>query len=217
LKILVENLTKKFSSVIALENISLSIKEGEIFGLLGPNGAGKTTLIKILATLIKPTSGRVTVDGLDIVKDKHKIREKIGLVSHETYLYEELTARENLEFYAKLYGTEKSVNTFLKKVGLEDKANILVKNFSRGMKQRLAIARAILHEPEIVLFDEATTGLDIKSRERFYSMIKELRDSGVTIVLSTHHKSEAKLCDRVAYIEKRVLKIGEVHEVLGDS
>jgi len=217
LKILVENLSKKFSSVTALEDINLSVKEGEIFGLLGPNGAGKTTLIKILATLIRPTSGKVTIDGLDLIKDKYKIREKIGLVSHETYLYEELTARENLEFYAKLYGVEKSVNNFLKKVGLEDKANILVKNFSRGMKQRLAIARAILHKPEILLFDEATTGLDIKSREKFYSMLQELRNSEVTIVLSTHHRSEAKLCDRLAYIEKKVLKIGEVNEVLSNS
>ncbi len=217
MKILVENLTKKFSNVIALENISLSIKEGEIFGFLGPNGAGKTTLIKILATLIRPTSGKVTIDGLDIVKDKDKIREKIGLVSHETYLYEELAARENLEFYAKLYGVEKSVNIFLREVGLEDEANVLVRNFSRGMKQRLSITRAILHDPDIILFDEATTGLDIKSREKFYSMVKELRDSGATIVLSTHHKNEAKLCDRLAYIEKKILKIGGVHEVLGDS
>ncbi len=198
----IENLSKKFSGFTALKDISLDIKKGDSFAVLGPNGAGKTTLIKILSTLIKPTSGTVRIDGIDIVEDPLEIKKIIGVVSHEPYLYNELTARENLQFFIDLYGCRADPEELLLKVNLKPKADDFVSTFSRGMKQRLSIARSIAHNPKLLLLDEPTVGLDIKSRKDFYKMIKDLHKKGTTILLTTHLMEDAEvLCRNGAIID----------------
>lgn len=200
----IENLVKKFGSFAALDGISLSVELGECFALLGPNGAGKTTLIKILSTLIVPTSGTVKVAGHDIKEEAEEIKRLIGVVSHNSFLYEELSARENLEFYAELYGASSSrAEELLGKFNLQARSEDCVSAFSRGMKQRLAIARALLHEPKILLLDEPSTGLDARSRAEFHDSLQNLRSSGATIILATHQLDEAKLlCERAVLLSR---------------
>ncbi len=193
----VEKLSKRFNNFTALDGISLHIKQGESFALLGPNGAGKTTLVGILSTLRKPSSGRVLIDSVDIAEEPEEAKRRIGVVSHNPYLYDELTAKENLEFFAELYDSEPDINSLLAQVNLDHRARDMVGTFSRGMKQRLSIARAILHDPSILILDEPTSGLDITSRKAFYSLIKNLKSRGKTILLTTHYLDEARLlCDR---------------------
>ncbi len=208
------NLSKKFSGTTVLENIDLTVRRGEVFGILGPNGAGKTTLMKIIATLIKPTEGKIKIFGLDIFKDKYKIKKIIGMASHEDLVYRELTARENLAFYATLYDIKIKIEDLLKKVGLEGKEDIPVKNFSYGMRRKLNIARALINNPQVLLLDEALSGLDIESKKRVYKMIENLKSSKTTIFLSTHEIEEIKICDRAAVINRKLLKVGEVDEIL---
>lgn len=200
----VKSVVKKFGSLVALNGVSLSIAEGESFALLGPNGAGKTTLIQILSALIRPTSGTVKVAGYDVKEDAEEIKKIMGVVSHSSFLYEELTARENLEFYAGLYGAKSSrADELLKEVNLQSRGEDFVATFSRGMKQRLAIARALLHEPRILLLDEPSTGLDASGRAEFYETLRRLHSQGATVVLTTHLLEEAKLlCDRAVLIRK---------------
>lgn len=200
--ILLDSVSKKFSRFTALDSVSLEVKEGEAFALLGPNGAGKTTLVKILSTLLKPSSGAVKIAGFDAREEKEEVKKVIGVVSHNPFLYNELTARENLEFFAELFEVNPNIEELLAKVALEDKADVLVSSFSRGMKQRLAIARALIHNPKLLILDEPTSGLDITSRSRFYSLINSLR-GGKTIFLTTHYLEEAELlCSRCAVINK---------------
>ncbi len=198
------NLGKKFGNNVAVNNVSLTIARGESFALLGPNGAGKTTLVKILSTLIKPTSGTVKIAGRDIKEEAEEIKKLIGVVSHNSFLYEELTARENLEFYAELYGAPHShIEELLRKFNLQARSEDFVATFSRGMKQRLAIARALLHEPKILLLDEPSTGLDLRSKAEFYDMMRNLHSSGATIVLTTHLLEEATLlCGRAVLLAR---------------
>jgi len=200
--ILMERVSKKFSRTTVLDNVALEVKEGEAFALLGPNGAGKTTLVKILSTLLRPSSGTVKIAGFDIREEKEEVKKVIGVVSHNPFLYNELTARENLEFFGELFDVRPRTEELLSKVALEDKSDMLVSNFSRGMKQRLAIARALVHNPRLLILDEPTSGLDITSRNRFYSLINSIR-SGKTIFLTTHYLEEAELlCSRCAVINK---------------
>lgn len=205
----VENLTKRFNGLIAVDNISFSINRGEVFGLLGPNGAGKTTIIAMLSTMLKPTSGSASVNNFDILKNEDDVRKSIGIVFQDQSLDEELTAYENMDFHGRLYRIpekirQKKIMELLKLVELEKKKNIIVKTFSGGMRRRLEIARGLLHEPKVLFLDEPTLGLDAQTRNRLWEYIEKLnREKGITIILTTHYMEEAdRLCDRVAIIDK---------------
>jgi ABC-2 type transport system ATP-binding protein len=205
----VMNLTKKYGELIAVNNVSFEVKEGEIFGLLGPNGAGKTTLISMLCTILRPTSGTAKVNDFDIVKEEDKVRKSIGIVFQDSSLDNRLTGMENIELHASLYGVPKSerkkrVREVLELVGLEDKANILVRNYSGGMKRRLEIARALIHYPKVLFLDEPTIGLDPQTRVNIWEYIVKLaKRENITIFLTTHYMEEADfLCNRVAIIDE---------------
>jgi ABC-2 type transport system ATP-binding protein len=202
----VEKLTKRFGDLVAVDNISFSIEEGEIFGFLGPNGAGKTTTLSILSTLLAPSSGKAYVNGYDVVSQKAEVRRSIGVVFQDPTLDEELTARENMDIHRRLYGMKKSrekIDELLELVELNNRKDQLVKNFSGGMKRRLEIARGLLHEPSILFLDEPTLGLDPQTRNHLWDYIRDMnREKKVTIILTTHYMDEAeKLSDRVAIID----------------
>ena len=204
----VENLTKKFNGLVAVDNLSFSVERGELFGLLGPNGAGKTTTINMLSTLLNPTSGYGEVASFDISKDRDDVRRSIGVVFQETALDIKLTGKENLEFHAMMYGIgkekrRKRIREVLDLVELADKANVLVENYSGGMKRRLEIARGLIHRPKVLFLDEPTLGLDAQTRRHIWDYIKKLnKESDVTIILTTHYMEEADfLCERVAIID----------------
>ncbi len=213
-----EGLSKRFGSLNALDGVNISIDEGESFALLGPNGAGKSTLVKILSTLIKPTSGTVRIAGYDLPQESRKVKKVIGVVSHSTFLYDELTAMENLRFYAGAFGVDpKMADSLLEKMGLLERAHDLVDGFSRGMKQRLSIARSLLHGPKILILDEPSTGLDLQGKQLFYDIIGELNSQGKTILLTTHQMDEAeRLCRRAAILSKGNVKaIGKLEDIKG--
>jgi ABC-2 type transport system ATP-binding protein len=204
----VEKLKKEFNGLIAVNEISFEVKKGELFGLLGPNGAGKTTTLNMLATLIKPTSGKAFVAGFDVLKERDKVRKSIGMVFQEPALDNYLTGRENLEFHGMMYGlsrreAKKRVKEALKIVELDEFADKLVQTYSGGMKRRLEIARALVHQPKILFLDEPTLGLDAQTRRKIWEYIKKLnKERGVTIILTTHYMEEADfLTDRVAIID----------------
>lgn len=204
----VKNLVKKFGNLTAVDSVSIGVSQGEIFGLLGPNGAGKTTLISMLVTMKKPTSGSAEVNGFDVVKQSDKVRASIGIVFQDPSLDEELTAYENLELHASMYGIPNSglkakIEQVSKIVELNDRLNDLVKTFSGGMKRRLEIARGLLHQPKILFLDEPTIGLDPQTRKHIWEYIKKLKtDYKMTLLLTTHYLDEADmLCDRVAIID----------------
>jgi len=203
-----EGLSKKFGDFTAVSNINLNIEKGEIFGLLGPNGAGKTTTIKMLATLLKPSSGFAEVWHRNIVKEQDAVRRSIGIVFQDPSIDTELTGRENLDFHARMYGLSKEergkrINEVLNLVELNDRANVFVKFYSGGMQRRLEIARGLMHYPKVLFLDEPTLGLDAQTRHRIWDYIKRLNKAQkVTIVLTTHYMEEADyLCDRVAIID----------------
>ncbi|ADB58339.1 daunorubicin resistance protein DrrA family ABC transporter ATP-binding protein [Archaeoglobus profundus] len=204
----VTNVTKVYDGLKALDSVSFEVERGEIFGLLGPNGAGKTSLIKILTTVIKPTSGKAEIDGHDVVKSAGEVRKRIGVVFQETTLDNDLTVYENLDFHARLYGMNKKdrlkrIGEVLSLVELEDYANTLVRKLSGGMKRKLEIARGILHKPKVLFLDEPTLGLDVHTRRKIWKHIEELRKEGVTVFITTHYMEEAdRLCDRVAIIDR---------------
>ena len=199
---------KRVKSVVALEEVSFSVKRGEIFGLLGPNGAGKTTTIKTICTLIQPSSGEVFVNGHDVVGDPQKARQDLGvMLTGDRTLYWKLTGRENLEYFAALYHMDRSaakrrIENLLKLVGLDERQNTLVENYSTGMRIRLSFAKAILHEAPVILLDEPTMSLDPQSARLIREMIQDLRREGHSILLTTHYMEEAdQLSDRVAVID----------------
>lgn len=204
-----ESLTKKFGDLVAVDNVDLDIKVGELFGLLGPNGAGKTTIIKMLATLLRPTSGKGYVWEYDVSKDQNAVRRSIGIVFQDPSVDSKLTGKENLDFHARMYRLNKElrvkrVQEVLKLVELEDKAKILLENYSGGMQRRLEIARGLMHYPNVLFLDEPTLGLDAQTRRHIWDYIKKLNEKeDVTIVLTTHYMEEADyLCDRVAIIDQ---------------
>jgi len=203
----VENLVKKYGDLVAVNDISFSVMEGEIFGFLGPNGAGKTTTISILCTLLSPTSGRAWVNGHDVVKEPDAVRRSIGLVFQDPSLDERLTARENLEFHAILYDIPAEVRRrrlkeVLEMVELYDRRDDLVRTFSGGMKRRLEIARGLMHYPKVLFLDEPTLGLDPQTRRRIWDYIRELKEQeNITIFLTTHYMDEAENADRIAIID----------------
>jgi len=188
----VRKLTKSFGPRTALAGVDLSIGAGEFVTLVGPNGAGKTTLLRILATLSRPSSGTVHIRGLDASCDGEQIRRHIGFLSHRTLLYDDLTADQNLRFYARMYGVSESevrIGNLLDRVGLGMRREDRVQTFSRGMKQRLAVARAVLHEPEVLLLDEPYTGLDPQATQTLTDLLLELAGEGRLILLTTHRIS----------------------------
>jgi ABC-2 type transport system ATP-binding protein len=205
--IMIKNLTKKYGSFTAVDSINLEIKHGELFGLLGPNGAGKTTTLNMLATMITPTSGSAMVNDIEIT-NQDSVRRSIGMVFQDPSLDDDLTGRENLEFHGRMYHMpkdlrKKRIDEVLKLVGLEDKAKLLIKTYSGGMKRRLEIARGLMHHPKILFLDEPTLGLDPQTRRGIWDYIQKLnKDEGLTIILTTHYMEEADyLCDRIAIID----------------
>ncbi len=213
--IVVENLVKRFGSFTAVRGISFSVKAGEIFGLLGPNGAGKTTTISMMTTILGHTSGSIRLFGVDALKAKDDARRMIGIVFQDPSLDDELTAWENLDFHARLYGVRdrkrEIIENLLKLVELQDKAHRPVKTFSGGMKRRLEIARGFIHHPKILFLDEPTLGLDPQTRRKIWDYITKLnKEQGLTIILTTHYLEEAdSLCNRIAIIDHgRIIKSG---------
>jgi len=215
------NLTKKFKDITAVDNISFSVKKGEIFGFLGPNGAGKTTTIKMLITLLNPTNGSAEVAGFDIIKKRDEVRQNIGVVFQEPALDTELTGKENLDFHARMYALNREkrktrINDVLKLVDLEDKQDVFVKNYSGGMKRRLEIARGLMHYPTVLFLDEPTLGLDAQTRRAIWEYIKKMnKEEGTTIFLTTHYMDEADyLCDRIGIIDHgKILVIDSIEKL----
>jgi len=199
----VSNLTRTYQDLRAVDDITFSVGCGEIFGFLGPNGAGKTTTIRVLTGQLRPTSGEAWVMGCHVVDDRPKLMPQIGVVFEYQNIYERLSARDNLVFAARLYGVDKKrVNEVLEQVGLAGRERERVKKYSNGMKQRLLIARALLHEPSVLFLDEPTRGLDPGVARDIRGMVADLAQNGVTVFLTTHYMEEAdRLCNRVAIID----------------
>ena len=222
--IVADNLTKMFGHLVAVDHISFEVEEGETFGFLGANGAGKTSTIMMLATALNPSSGTATVCGYDIIRERDKVRESIGIVFEELSLDTSLTARENLDFHARLYHLPKKVrderiSQALDLIGLKDKQNILVKYYSGGMQRRLEIARGMLNSPKVLFLDEPTLGLDVQTRRLLWDYAKSLnKEAGTTILLNTHYVEEADyLCNRVAILEHGKIVMVDNPKALKDS
>ena len=203
----VNGLTKTFSNVRAVKDVSFTVSEGEVFGFLGPNGAGKTTTINMLCTLVRPTSGSAILNGYDVITDKNAVRRSIGLVFQETTLDDHLTAEQNIMFHALAYGVSKKsriqkTEELLALLGLWDRRKDKITTYSGGMKRRLEIARGLVHLPKILFLDEPTLGLDPQTRNNIWEYILKLRDEqGLTIFLTTHYMDEAEHSDRIAVID----------------
>ncbi len=206
-----ENLTKKFSTTLAVDRLSIDVREGEVFGFLGPNGAGKTTTVRMLTSLIGPTSGTAVVNGYRVGKDDTNIRRTVGILTETPGMYDNLSAEFNLLIYANLYEVQDpkgQVEKYLRMLGLWERRLDEAGTFSKGMKQKLAIARTLLHEPRILFLDEPTSALDPESAHLVRDFIAELRKEGRTIFLCTHNLDEAdRLCDRVAVFKTRLLVV----------
>lgn len=216
-----EGLTKTFGSITAIQDFSVDIPDGRIFGLLGPNGAGKTTTMRMLSCLIQPTAGKAFIDSHEIgnKEDAKKIRSIIGLLPEVPGLYETLGASKNLDYYAQLYGIpkaqrEQSIQTTLKNLGLWDRRNEPVGGFSKGMKQKIAIARALVHSPKYIFLDEPTASLDPAASKIVREYILELKSQGNTILINTHNLAEAeRICDTVALVKNKIVKVGNPKEL----
>jgi ABC-2 type transport system ATP-binding protein len=205
--IVVEELTKYFGEFAAVDHVSFSVNEGEIFGWLGPNGAGKTTTIRMLLGLIKPSSGRSSVLGYDPAKETKTMQAEVGYMSQQFTLYNELTARENIRFYGQVYGLSSSrlkqrQDELLEMAGLQKHANVITGNLSGGWKQRLALGCAIVHQPRVIFLDEPTAGVDPLNRREFWELIYSMARQGVTVLVTTHYMDEAELCQRVGFISQ---------------
>ncbi len=217
----VQNLVKTYGNVLAVDDISFAIEEGEIFSLLGPNGAGKTTTISILSTLFPPTHGDAQIGGFSVIRDPMQVRRMIGVVPQEIALYEDLNARENLLFWGQMAGLEgkalkQRVDEILERVGLVEKARQPVKTYSGGMKRRLNIGVGLLHSPRLLFMDEPTVGIDPQSRRAILDMVKDLNRSGMTILYTTHYMEEAQeLSHRIGIIDHgKMIAIGTLQELI---
>jgi ABC-2 type transport system ATP-binding protein len=209
--IAINNISKSYNETQALENISLKVQEGELFGLIGPDGAGKTTLMRILMTLLLPDSGEATMDGLNVVSDFKKIRHIVGYMPGRFSLYQDLSVEENLNFFATVFGTTVEKNYDLIRdiyYQIEPFKKRRAGKLSGGMKQKLALSCALIHSPKVLVLDEPTTGVDAVSRKEFWEMLKKLQKKRITILVSTPYMDEANLCDRVALIQNgRILDV----------
>ncbi len=223
----VKNLVKKFGDFTAVNNISFEVKKGEIFGLLGPNGAGKTTTLNLLLGLLRPTSGSIYINGLDMSRHGKELKQQIGLMTQETVVEPDLTARENLELFAKLYHLgknemEKRINDALKEAQLTNFADKKAGTFSGGMQRRLLLVKTLLHEPRLIILDEPTTGLDVQNRSQMWDHIRSLHKKGITVILTTQYLEEADaLCDRIAIINHgKIIAMGtssEIKRIAGEN
>ena len=213
-----QGLTKKFkigkkeeTELVAVDNLTLEVERGEVFGFLGPNGAGKTTTVRMLTGLIRPTSGSAQVASYELGKDDTNIRRNVGILTESPGMYERLSAEKNLSIFANLYDVpdiEKSVNKYLSMLGLWERRHDSVGSFSKGMRQKLAVARALIHEPQILFLDEPTTGLDPEASKTVRDFVEELKNEGRTIFMTTHNLDEAeKLCDRVGIFQQKLLTV----------
>ena len=215
-----EKLTKHYGELVAVDSLDLSIQEGEIFGLLGPNGAGKTTTLSMLATLLKPTSGTARVNGFDVLSDPGKVRSSIGVLPEDTGLYDRLTATETLEFYGGVQGLKAAAvkersEALLRMFELFDRRNDRVGKYSRGMRQKLALARALIHDPPVLLLDEPTLGLDVMSTRAIRDYVKNVAKEGKTVLLTSNNMYEAQLlCSQVTILNKGAIRAsGTVEEL----
>ncbi|MDD4873452.1 MAG: ATP-binding cassette domain-containing protein [Dehalococcoidales bacterium] len=219
----VDALSKKFGNLLAVDRVSFGVKGGEIFGFLGPNGAGKTTTINMLCTLLTPTSGKATVNGYDVVKQRAEVRKSIGLVFQESTLDEYLSAEQNLRFHAYAYKipkkeSEESIKELLELVELSDRRKSKVSTFSGGMKRRLELARGLLHSPKVLFLDEPTQGLDPQNRRHIWDHIHNMRRKhNLTIFLTTHYMDEAENCDRITIIDHGRIIAMDTPDKLKDS
>lgn len=211
----IQNISKSYQEVQAVQDISMEVHKGELFGLIGPDGAGKTTLMRILMTLLVQDSGTATLNGLDVVEDYKKIRSIVGYMPGRFSLYQDLTVEENLNFFATVFNTSVAENYDLIRdiyIQIEPFKKRLAGKLSGGMKQKLALSCALIHKPEILVLDEPTTGVDAVSRKEFWEMLKKLQAKGITILVSTPYMDEAILCNRVALMQKgKVLTIDTPH------
>lgn len=218
----VERLSKRFGDIQAVDGISFEVRPGEIYGLLGPNGAGKTTTISMICGLLRPDSGNIHFEELDLASHPVQVKARLGVVPQETALYEELSARENLRFWGSLYGLsgrrlKSAVEETLARVGLDGgRASDPVKRFSGGMKRRLNLALGLVHSPRAVLLDEPTVGIDPQARESILDLVRELAQRGMTVLYTTHYLEEAeRLCDRIAIMDHgRILAEGTLEELI---
>jgi len=217
-----ENLVKKFGALTAVNGISFSVSAGEIFGFLGPNGAGKSTAIKMLSTLLKPTSGKAELAGYDVFTQSNHVRSSIGIVFQDPSLDDRLTAWENLQFHAMLYNVPRELmreraGRLLRLVDLEERKHSLVRTFSGGMKRRLEIARGLIHHPKVLFLDEPTTGLDPQTRRAIWQHVHQLRDeTGITVFMTTHYMDEAENCDRITIIDHGEIQAMDTPAALKD-
>ena len=221
----VEHLGKDFAdlrrgSVSALHDISFSVQPGEIVGLLGPNGAGKTTCLRILSTVLRPTSGRATIDGFDVAEQSEQVRMRIGFMSTNTGIYDRMTAWEMVEYFGRLYGVEEAqlqsrIDSIFTTLQMHEIRDVLGAKMSTGMKQKVSIARTIVHDPPVLIFDEPTSGLDVLVARNLLQAIATLREQGKCIIFSTHIMREVeKLCDRIAVLHRgRILAMGSVKDL----
>lgn len=216
----IENLVKKYQSVVAVDHLNLEVPKGQLFGFLGPNGAGKTTTIKLLMGLLKPTNGAITLNGLNIHEDPVKAKAMVGYIPDRPYIYEKLTGMEYLEFIADLYSIEKKIvrsraMKFLEFFDLKDVASELIEGYSHGMKQKLIISGALIHSPEIVVVDEPMVGLDPRGARQVKDLFRDLCKEGTTLFMSTHSLGIAEaMCHRVGIILKgRMMAVGSVEDL----
>jgi ABC-2 type transport system ATP-binding protein len=217
--IVTDALTKRFGDFTAVDAISFEVEKGEIFGFLGANGAGKTTAMRMLCGLSMPTSGKASVAGFDVFKENEKIKRSIGYMSQKFSLYEDLTVKENIRFYAGIYGMsdqyiKEKTGLILKQLHLENEANKLVKALPLGWKQKLAFSVAIFHEPQVVFLDEPTGGVDPVTRREFWNMIYQAAETGITVFVTTHYMDEAEYCNRVSVmVDGRIDALGTPREL----
>ena len=203
--IIAEGLTKRFGRLVAVDDVSLDIEAGEIFGFLGPNGSGKSTVIRMLCGLLQPSAGRARLDGLDVVRQTEEVKRRIGYMSQRFSLYEDLTVQENIDFYGSIYGLGRAEldgrrRMIVDLVGMEDRLAQLAGTLSGGYKQRLALACSLLHQPKILFLDEPTAGIDPVARREIWDLLFRLAGEGTTLFVTTHYMDEAERCSRVAYI-----------------
>jgi len=220
MSIIVQNISKSYNKIKAIDAISFEVNQGELFGLIGPDGAGKTTVFRILTTLLVANEGTATVAGFDVVKDYKSIRNSVGYMPGKFSLYQDLSVEENLNFFATIFGTTIEENYDLIKdiyIQIEPFKNRRAGALSGGMKQKLALCCALIHKPKVLFLDEPTTGVDPVSRKEFWEMLKRLQQKGITILVSTPYMDEAAMCDRIALIQKgKILKIDIPENIIKD-
>ena len=216
----VDKLTKRYGDLLAVNDISFTVNKGEVFALLGPNGAGKTTTVEIIDTIRTPTSGKVTLLGMDVTKNKHDIVHRIGVLPQGFSSFDRITVRETLQYYSRLFsGMNSDVDELIELVNLKDKAKEQYKNLSGGLRQRLGIAIALVNNPEVVFLDEPTTGLDPRARREVWEVLQGLKKKGKTVILTTHYMEEAELlADTVAIISKgKIIAMGSPGELIKNN